>query len=153
MKQHSVTTLVRAWSSLRPLRAEEVVGDLRASFVRPLRQVAPRGLGLIGLRHWHGKRFRLDGDTVVGVNLVRRGEALAETLPMTVQEGTSLADGLPALVVGYPPDARRPWRWVRDELREAADGTVVGMTFVDLPALRRAGTPFLLERTRPPLSR
>ena len=141
----SVRSLRRSWSDLRPLAPADVLGDLAASFVPPLRTVAPKGLGLIGLRHWYGKRFRLDGTAVVGVNLVRRGGALVETLPMTVQLGLSLADGLPALVVSYPPAAPRPWPWVRDELRAGPDGTVVGMTYVDLPGLRRlGGTPFLL---------
>lgn len=144
---HSVRSLRRAWPDLRPLPPEEVLGDLRASFVTPLRAVAPAGLGLIGLRHWHGKRFRRDGDSVTGVNLVRRDGGLAETLPMTVRVGASLADGRPALVVGYPAGSPRPWPWVRDELRAMADGTVVGMTYVDRPVLRRlGGTPFLLSR-------
>ena len=126
-----------------------MLGDLAASFVRPLRQVAPRGLGLIGLPRWYGKRFRLEDGTVNGINLVRGTgveHGLVETLPMSVATGASLADGRPALVVGYAADAPRPWRWVRDELREAPDGTVVGMTFVDLPGLRASGTPFLLRR-------
>ncbi|MDN4162059.1 hypothetical protein [Nocardioides abyssi] len=143
---HSVRSLRRAWSGLRPLAPEEVLaGDLRASFVAPLRTVAPRGLGLIGLRAWHGKRFRREGTALVGVNLVRRDGALVETLPMTVHLGVSLLDGLPAVVVSYPRSAPRPWPWVRDELRALPDGTVVGMTVVDLPGLRSlGGTPFLL---------
>lgn len=144
---HSVRSLRRAWSDLRPLAPEEVLGDLEASFVTPLRSVAPRGLGLIGLRHWYGKRFRRDGVAVTGVNLVRRDGTLVETLPMEVRSGTSLGDGRVALVVSYPTGSPRPWPWVHDELRAMADGTVVGMTVVDLPVLRRLpGTPFLLTR-------
>lgn len=146
---HSVRSLRRSWSDLTAPAATDVVGDLRASFVAPLRTVAPMGLGLIGLRDWYGKRFRTDGSSVTGVNLVRRGGALVETLPMTLQLGISLADGLPALVVTYARSAPRPWPWVRDELRAAPDGTVVGMTYVDLPGLRRlGGTPFLLTPER-----
>jgi cholesterol oxidase len=144
---HSVRSLRRAWPDLRPLAPEDVIGDLEASFVAPLRAVAPRGLGLIGLRHWYGKRFRGDGASVAGVNLVRRDGTLVETLPMAVRSGTSLGDGRPALVVSYPTGSPRPWPWVRDELRAMPDGTVVGMTVVDLPVLRRLpGTPFLLTR-------
>lgn len=143
--KHSVRSLRRSWSDLGALAPTDVLGDLHASFVPPLRTLAPKGLGLIGLRHWYGKRFRTNGTTVVGANLVHRGGHLAETLPMSVQLGISLADGLPALVVSYPQTAPRPWPWVRDELRAAPDGTVVGMTYVDLPGLRRlGGTPFLL---------
>ncbi|MBM9459023.1 hypothetical protein JK386_03845 [Nocardioides sp. zg-536] len=153
---YTVLSLRRAWSGLVPPAPEEVVGDLRASFVAPLRTVAPRGLGLIGLPRWYGKRFRREGASVTGVNLLRSpghstggstGE-LVETLPMQVQLGVSLADDLPALVVTYPKESPRPWPWVRDELRVLPDGTILGMTFVDLPGLRRTGgTPFLLTRT------
>ncbi|MCD9154787.1 hypothetical protein [Aeromicrobium duanguangcaii] len=148
MKQN-VLTLRCTWSSLRTLEVDEVLhsraGDLAASFVTPLTRVAPFGLGLIGLRHWYGKRFVHAGDGASGVNLVRRGGGLVETLPMRLSQGISLADGRPALVVEYAADAPRPWRWVRDELRATPDGTVVGMTFVELPVLRAVGgTPFLL---------
>ncbi|MBC9731619.1 hypothetical protein [Nocardioides marmotae] len=150
MTRHTLRSLRRAWSGLRPLAPEEVlatsVGDLRASFVAPLGRVAPRGLALVGLRDWHGKRFRADDrGSVTGVNLVRRGGALEETMPMVVTLGVSLVDDLPALLVTYPPSTRKPWPWVRDELRGLPDGTVVGMTVVDLPGLRAAGgMPFLL---------
>ncbi|MQW77743.1 hypothetical protein GHK92_17875 [Nocardioides sp. dk4132] len=146
-------TLVREWGELPPpdlasLRVE-VAGDLRASFVRPLTRLAPAGLGLVGLPHWQGKRFRdaADGrDGLAGANVVRRGDgALEEVLAMRATLGPSLADGRPAVVVAYAADAPRPWRWVRDELRQRPDGTLLGMTWVDAPLLRRLpGTPFLL---------
>lgn len=143
----TVRSLRRAWSGYRPLAPDEVVGDLEASFVAPLRAIAPRGLGLLGLPRWYGKRFVARGETAHGVNLVRDGDAgLREVLPMQAGVDASLADGRPALVVRYGADAPRPWRWVRDELREAPDGTIVGMTYVDAPGLRRVGTPFLLKR-------
>ena len=109
--KHSVRSVRRSWSDLSALAPTDVLGDLQASCVAPLRTVAPQGLGLIGLRRWYGKRFRTDGSAVVGVNLVHRDGRLVETLPMTVQLGISLADGLPALVVSYPPTAPRPWPW------------------------------------------
>ncbi|WP_395691289.1 FAD-dependent oxidoreductase [Nocardioides sp.] len=146
----SVRSLARLWPTLPAVETDAVLhdaaGDLEASFVAPLTRVAPPGLGVLGLRRWHGKRFRRTaaGD-VTGMNLVRRGSGLAEVLPMTLAPGTSLADGRPALVVSYAADAPLPWRWVRDELRAGPDGVVVAMTFVDLPGLRRlGGTPFLL---------
>ncbi|MTB89055.1 hypothetical protein H9L21_11210 [Aeromicrobium senzhongii] len=148
MKQNALS-LRREWSSLRHLEVDEVLhvtaGDLAATFVPPLTRIAPVGLGLIGLRHWYGKRFVRAGGGAAGMNLVWRGGSVAETLPMTLTSGVSLADGKPALVVEYAADAPRPWRWVRDELRAGSDGTVVGMTFVDLFLLRSVGgTPFLL---------
>lgn len=139
---------------------DDLVGDLAASFVPPLRHVAPAGLGLVGLPRWWGKRFAAAGSPspgapateLLGVNLVRPdghappGSPLAETLPMTARLGPSIADGAPAVVVAYAADAPRPWRWVRDEVRRDEQGRLVGMTYVDLPGLRRTGgTPFLLQ--------
>ncbi|MCD6639861.1 MAG: GMC oxidoreductase [Nocardioides sp.] len=152
-RSHTVASLKRAWSDLAAPDADDLLaeraGDLAASFVAPLTRIAPPGLGLVGLPRWHGKRFRRAGAGIEGVNLVRQAGGLAEVLPMTLATGTSLADGRPALVVSYASDAPRPWRWVRDEVRRAPDGTgFVGMTFVDLPGLRRlGGTPFLLTPT------
>lgn len=147
----TVWSLKRRWSELAAPDPSAVlhdsVGDLAASFVPPLTRVAPPGLGILGLPHWYGKRFhRGTSGSVGGMNLVRRDPGLGEVLPMTLTEGTSWADGRPALVVSYAAGAPRPWRWVRDELRAAPDGTgIVAMTFVDLPGLRRlGGTPFLL---------
>ena len=39
-----------------------------------------------------------------------------------------------------------PWRWVTDELRALDEHTLLGMTRLDLPLLRRFVFPFLLER-------
>jgi len=151
----SVLALRRQWSDLRPLETDavlrELVGDLEASFVTPLTRLAPPGLAVLGLPRWFGKRFRRTvAGTIEGANLLRRDEGLAETLPMSLTEDASLADGRPVLVVSYAADAPWPWRWVRDELRAAPQGTgIVAMTFVDLPGLRRlGGTPFLLTPRR-----
>lgn len=145
-----VPALVRAWSSLPAPALDDVVGDLRAEFVPPLRHVAPVGLGLVGLPRWHGKRFVRSGPhELAGVNLVRARDgsgSLEERLPMRAVLGTGLADGRPAVVVTYPDNGPRPWRWVRDELRVRSDGVLVGMSYVDRPVLRRGGLPFLLHR-------
>lgn len=145
-----VPALVRAWSGLPAPALDDVVGVLRAEFVAPLRHVAPVGLGLVGLPRWHGKRFARSGPgELAGVNLVvaRDGSgAMEERLPMRAVLGTGMADGLPAVVVTYPADGPRPWRWVRDELRVGSDGVLVGMSYVDRPLLRRGGLPFLLRR-------
>ncbi|MRJ75429.1 hypothetical protein GEV29_02670 [Aeromicrobium sp. SMF47] len=150
---HSLRALRRAWGSLPDPRLADLSGTFEASYVgAPLRTVAPRGLALVGLPRWFGKRFRptdADAAHLTGVNLLRGadGTGLSETLPMTATVGPSLADGRPALLVTYPGDAPRPWRWVRDEFRPWDDDTLLGMTFVDVPGLRRApGTPFVLTR-------
>lgn len=144
----SVVALMRAWSSLPAPALDDVVGDLRAEFVAPLRRVAPVGLGLVGLPRWHGKRFTRSGPgELAGINLVRalQGSGLEERLPMRAVLGVGLADGRPAVVVTYPANGPRPWRWVRDELRVGSDGVLVGMSYVDRPLLRRSGLPFLLR--------
>lgn len=156
--------LRRDWTHLPAPRLDDVVGDLAAGFLPPLRRLAPAGLGLIGLPRWWGKRFAApaggpegqpDGPReLAGINLLRPRRSAAgpllETLPMTARIAPSLADGREAVVVSYAADAPRPWRWVRDEVRRSGDGALVAMTYVDLPGLRRlGGTPFLLERTVP----
>lgn len=145
-----VVGLLRAWSSLPAPALDDVTGTLRAEFVAPLRQVAPAGLALVGLPRWHGKRFTRSGpDELTGVNLVRPRDGagpLEGRLAMRAVPGTGLADRRPVVVVTYAPDAPRPWRWVRDELRVGPDGVLVGMSYVDRPLLRRAGLPFRLHR-------
>lgn len=141
----SQTRLRRAWTSLRPPVLHDLAGDHEALFPGPpgFPVVARRGLGLVGLPRWYGKRFAADGATAV--NLVQPAGRLEETLPMTVRLAPSLLDGLEAAVLEYPPSSRLPWRHVRDELRVAGPGLLAGMTVVDLPGLRRVGTPFLLR--------
>ena len=146
----TLLSLRREWSGLAAPRPADLVGDLEASFVAPLRRVAPTGLGLIGLPRWFGKRFRLEGDHLAGMNLLRRDGGLAETLPMTARVEPSVLDRRPALVVSYAADAPVPWRWVRDEIRLRPDGGYLGMTLVQRPVLRLlGGTPFLLHPATP----
>ena len=143
----TLLSLRHEWSGLPAPEPHELTGDLEASFVAPLRRIAPAGLGLVGLPRWYGKRFRPEGDHLSGDNLLRSGGGLVETLPMTARLGPSLADGRPALVVSYASRSPRPWPWVRDEIRVRADGSYLGMTYVQKPLLRSlGGTPFLLCR-------
>ncbi|WP_239456605.1 hypothetical protein [Nocardioides solisilvae] len=135
-RQPHLLSLRREWGSLSAPGPHELAGDLEAVFVAPLRRIAPAGLGLIGLPRWYGKRFRPEQDHLAGQNLVRSGGALVETLPMTARIGPSRADGRPALVVTYARASRRPWPWVRDEVRVRPDGSYLGMTYVDVPGLR-----------------
>ncbi|MCX6396334.1 MAG: hypothetical protein NTV23_07615 [Propionibacteriales bacterium] len=141
--------LIRTWSGLPAPELDDLVGVLRAEFVAPLRHVAPAGLGLVGLPRWHGKRFAWAGPAeLTGVNLIRSthvGGGFEERLAMRAVLGRGLADGRPAVVITYAADAPRPWRWVRDEVRVGGDGTLVGMSYVDRPLLRRGGLPFLLR--------
>lgn len=139
--------LRRAFESLEA--PTDLTGDYRASYpgeVLPV--IAPLGLGLVGLRNWHGKRFaRREDGSWRAVNLVGAHRELTETLPMLVSREDSWADRLPVAVATYPADTRKPWPWVRDELRVWDGGVLLGMTFVDLPGARRApGMPFVLTR-------
>lgn len=154
---HSLRELRHRWSGLGGSTLDDLVGDLEASYVgATLRAIAPRGLALVGLPRWYGKRFVAAPDsttTLAGTNLLRIPGAphLTETLPMTAEIAPSWADARPAVVVTYPSGGARPWRWVRDEVRRWDDGVLLGLTFVDLPGLRRApGTPFVLRRADRP---
>jgi hypothetical protein len=71
---------------------------------------------------------------------------------MRVTPGRSRLDGRDGVELVYLPEDGRPaplpWRWVRDELRAVDADTILGMTVVDLPLLRRFAFPFLLRRER-----
>lgn len=155
---HGLRELRQAWGSLDQPRLSDLVGVFEASYVgAALQAVAPRGLALVGLPRWFGKSFVVSPDhptTLDGLNLLRveDGPGLTETLPMSATVGPSFGDHRAALIVTYPGDAPRPWRWVRDEFRPWSRDVLLGMTFVDLPGLRhRPGTPFVLSRTTVPL--
>jgi hypothetical protein len=96
-----------------------------------------------GLPGWQGKKF-LDHD--VAVNVLKRKGELCEGPRMRWTSGTSRLDGKPGVGLQYPPNAPRPWRWITDELRELESGTLLGMSVLDAPVLRRIGIPFLLVR-------
>jgi cholesterol oxidase len=147
--------LRRLWHSLPPPAAERIAGDHRAELIGPGPWVAfaRRGLGLVGLPGWYGKRFSPGagygtGAASPGINLLGPAPATAaETLPMSLSVGPSRAYGMAAAIVTYPPGSPWPWRRVRDEFRVADERRLLGMTFVDLPGASRRGTPFWLVRT------
>jgi len=122
-----------------------LLGSWRAQFVGPwwLRYSAAPSIALSGMPGWYGKRFV---DAQAAVNLQRRGKQLQERLPMRCSVQGSWLDGQPCVVLSYAQDARLPWRWVRDELRQLDEQHCLCLTFVDLPGLRRLGFPFLLVR-------
>lgn len=148
------------WGALPAPALSALIGTHAASFVGPavLCAVAPRGLGLLGLPGWFGKRFAEGGSKgeLPGANLLRGGDgdggALREHLQMRAVIAASLLDGLPAAVVTYGRDAPLPWRYIRDEFRDVGDGRLLGMTVLDLPGARSTGTPFLLGPVRGPFA-
>ncbi len=136
---------LRAWGNLDAPDIHDVDGRWEAIFLPPLQTIAPLGLGLVGLPRWYGKQFEQGS----GINLLRTDQdILGETLPMCLRAETSWSDGRPALVAAYAGNARRPWRWIRDEIRLLDSDSILALTFADAPGLRSVGLPFLLHRRR-----
>ncbi|MCU0268977.1 MAG: GMC oxidoreductase [Acidimicrobiales bacterium] len=149
----------RRYAALPAPVLDDLVGTHEAAFVGPtvLRRIASPGLGLVGLPRWFGKRFEppTEGDELRGVNLLRpvegrRAGDLVASMPMTARLEPSWHDGFTCLAVHYGPRERLPWRRVRDEFRRLDADTLLGMTFVDLPGVRRRGTPFILRWAEAP---
>lgn len=136
--------IARRFATLPPTDLERLAGTWRARFVGPrwVRALAGPAIAAAGMRGWAGKR--VEGPDRA-VNLVRRGASLVDDRPLAVRRGPSLVDGRTAQVLIYP-ETGLPWRCVVDELRAVDPSTVLGMTAIDLPLLRRAVFPFLLER-------
>ncbi|HEX2088203.1 MAG TPA: hypothetical protein VHF89_21125 [Solirubrobacteraceae bacterium] len=115
-----------------------MAGTFDGELVGP-RRVLSAGLALCGMPGWHGKRFETPER---GMNRLLGGTGF----PMYATIGPSRADGRAAIVATYGERERPPFRWVRDEFRAWDDRTLVGLSFLDLPGLRREGMPFLLHR-------
>jgi hypothetical protein len=145
----SLRELKRLFSELAPPSPAMRRGFFRARFIGPwwLRATGQPAVEIAGLPGWEGKRFLSEDDATNVV--VRRGER-GEALAMRVTPGISQVDGVRGVALHYVPaggvPAPLPWRWVRDELRALDDDSILGMTVVDLPLLRRVAFPFLLER-------
>lgn len=139
----SLTDLRRKWNELPEPPLEAMQGLFDGEFVgpRPVRAAFSGGLALFGMRGWHGKRFDTPAD---GINRLRDGTGF----PMHARVEGSWADGRDAIVATYGDKERPPFRWLRDEFRELDADTLLGLSFVDAPGLRRVGTPFLLKRAR-----
>jgi hypothetical protein len=148
--KRSLSALHDAFREAPTPELARLVGSHEAEFVGPawLRLPGPLTMRLTGMPGWCGKRFRAPadgGDSLEGKNLLRRHGRLEESIPMRAEVAPSRVDGRLALVVSYPPDARRPWRNVNDELRPLDDHTLLGLTF-GIPGAPRGGSPFLLHR-------
>ncbi len=147
----SLAGLNRLWKALPSPDADALLGTHAATFVGPamLRATAPRILGLLGLPRWYGKRFLQTPDGLQGVNLLHKDGAFREHLHMDAVVQPSRLDGVPALIVTYAADAPLPWRHIRDEFRALDANTLLGMTVLDRPGVRRVGAPFIVARVRP----
>lgn len=137
----SLTALRRRWRDLPEPDLAAMAGVYDGEFVgpRPLRSAFSNGLALFGMRGWHGKRFDTPTD---GINRLKEGTGF----PMYARLAPSYDDGRAAIVATYGERERPPFRWIRDEFREYDDETLLGLSFLDAPGLKRIGTPFLLHR-------
>lgn len=161
----SMSALREAFRNAAEPTLADLVGTHEGEFIGPawLRAAGPVMTRLGRMQGWCGKRFapiedsldeggpdggRPDGGRqahLVGVNLVRSGGQVSDSVPITAAIGPSRLDRRPALIVGYPVDAPFPWPRVTDELRPLGDGVLLGMTF-GIPASPPNGAPFLLRR-------
>ncbi|MCP3136351.1 hypothetical protein [Pyxidicoccus xibeiensis] len=121
-------------------------GRYRGEFVGPawLRLGSPVLLALLGMRGWWGKDFAAGAHG--GVNLVRRQGGLRPSVSLLLREGASRVDGRSGPRVEYPREAGLQWRPFVDELRWLDGRTLLAMTHLELPVLRRLTLPFLLHR-------
>jgi hypothetical protein len=142
MDSRSLLALRRAWPTLAEPELDAMAGTFDGEFVGPgpTPLLLSAALALCGMPGWHGKRF----DTPArGINRIAPGTGF----PMEATIAPSYADGRAAIVATYGRRERAPFRWLRDEFRPLDDRTLLGLSFVDAPGLRRAGMPFLLHRT------
>ncbi len=145
----SLGELRKLFATLPAPAAGQRRGFFRATFIGPafIRLTARPTLEITGLPGWQGKKFLNPDDAT---NILATGNTTREHLAMRVTPVTSYADGKPGLALTYPPQggkaAPAPWRWVRDEIRQLDENTILAFTFVDLPLLRHLGFPFLLVR-------
>ena len=141
MTARSVRGLRRTWRSLPEPSLDAMAGTFDGELVGPgpVPLLLSAGLALCGMPGWHGKRFDTPSR---GVNRLAPGTGF----PMHAVIRDSYADGRPAIVATYGDRERPPFRWLRDEFRPLDERTLLGLSFVDAPGLRRAGVPFLLHR-------
>jgi hypothetical protein len=136
------------FASLAPPARGSLLGRFQGQLVGPawFRHGAPLLLAVLGMRGWWGKEFGAEGR---GVNLVRRRTGLRPSVPLVLREAPSHVDGRKGVRVEYPPGCAWHWRLIVDELRWWDDETVLAMSHVELPLLRRLTLPFVLHRMVP----
>jgi hypothetical protein len=134
------------FAQLAPVDIGELQESFQSAFTGPrwLQIVAPRLLVMGGMGGWCGKWFDGQGK---GHNWVRRQGDIQGIMPVELKKRPSLIDGQPTCTVIYPHGSRFPWPLIIDELRRLDDQTILGMTIIDIPLLRRVAHPFLLQTT------
>jgi hypothetical protein len=147
LPQLGITSLKQTFRQGAPLVAADLKGFYAGVPAGPwwFRLGSGPTMGLTGFGGWMGKQFLGKGRAV---NLFRAGSTTEQRFPMTLSRAASRIDGVDTLMLNYPADARAPWCWVTDELRQMPDGRILGMTFVDAPLLRHMVFPFVLKPGR-----
>jgi hypothetical protein len=112
----------------------------------PVRISGPYFLALLGFGGWKGKRLAKSGEELKGTNRFASGEPRDDRFPMEAQIAPSIIDGRDALVILYPADTAKPWRYARDEFREFEDGKLLGITTFDIPLIKHFPLAFVIER-------
>lgn len=133
------------YSSLEVPDPVSVNGPYRAEFIGPrfLVHAVPKFLPLGGLPGWYGKVFKQDNQAI---NLLRKRNDIVEAVPMVREVRASGFDDKPALVLTYDKRAPLMLRLLVDEFRSLDADTLLGLTIVDLPLMRKLVLPFLLRR-------
>jgi hypothetical protein len=110
----------------------------------PLAKLASKViLPLIGFRNWKGKRLLGNGK---GINIFKRDGQYVDDILMLTAVGESWLDGKPALILTYPPGAPFFTRYLRDELRQLDDNTLIILGWFDLPFVRNSASAALLVK-------
>lgn len=143
--QSSLQSVTKTFLGLAEVSGNLPAGDYRAEMTGPgwLRISSRPALACIGFKRWYGKRIAQDGQAI---NLKDNAGQLTECLPMMLQIEPSRIDGRRCWVLRYPASTHFPVRHMVDELRPLNENTMLGMSYTELPGLRRLGLPFLLHR-------
>ncbi len=146
----SFRALALRFATLEAVDEGRARGEYRAQFVGPwwFRNTAWIGVAIAGLSGWRGKRILGKGRAV---NLVKpccrkESEGLQESVPMLADMLVSRLDSKPSLTFSYPKSSPLLLQRFIDELRQLDEQTILAMTIVDLPIIRRWPFPFLLHR-------
>lgn len=144
----SLLELRRRFRELPAPALADVAGVYGGAFPRPgAYGLACRyGMAATGLAGWRGKRFAAAAPGAADAQVFNRVRGGREVKPLLARIDCSLHDARPALVCTYHPRETPPYRWIRDEFRRWDDRTLLALSFLDVPLLRRVGLPFVLRR-------
>lgn len=143
----AISSYCRRFGLLKAPCEDKLTGRYLALFIGPawLRFIAPKLLPLGGLPGWAGKSFTEHGGAI---NLLEQNAQLREQIPMVRAVKGSCIDGNDALVLTYDSRAPIMLRRLVDELRALDDDTLLGLTHMNFPLLKRFSMPFLLRRIK-----